>query len=138
MAVFDDVRLYWRGAEIIIPAHRVLGAIARIEDHLTLFDLQAMQVTGKAKLTKLASAFAAVVRYADPRAVVSDDEVYGALFSNDEEEGAKVGTALGDLLKMMVPPERLVPKGPIDQGKAKPTTAESSKPSSKRRSDKPG
>lgn len=100
MNVFDDVTLNWKDVPHVIPANRVLGAIARIEEVLTLDELIAYQARGTAPLAKIAQAFGAALRYAGGRA--TDDEVYASLFSG-ADANEKMVLSIATLLHMMVP-----------------------------------
>ena len=101
MGVFDDIRLNWQGTDYVIPANKVMGAIARIEDIITLTELIRMSQQGKVKFASIASAYAAVLRYAGVQ--VSDEQVYLGLFKDNT--AAVVNAALAGLLQMMLPPD---------------------------------
>lgn len=99
-SAFDDVKLIWRDREYTIPARNMMGAIARIEDHVTMPEMQRFGERGTAPMAKLASAFASVLRFAG--AQVSDDEVYAAMFEGADAQ-MQVATSIQTLLAMMVP-----------------------------------
>ena len=107
MSIFDDVRLSWAGKPYLIPAHRVLGAIARIEEVVTLQELSAYAARGTAPMAIIAKAYAAVLEYAG--ASVTAEEVYAGMF--DPAAGGEVGAAVSGLLGMMIPPKRLQETG---------------------------
>lgn len=112
--IFEPITLTWNGRDYVIPADRVMQAIAKIEDVITLLELRQYGEKGTAPLGKLAMAYAAILRFAGANA--RDDEVYGALFSNDESQ-TRIMDAIDTLLKMMLPPAAFK-----SQGKQKPET----------------
>ena len=77
MAIFQPIKLSWRGKAFAIPAERVLGAIASIEEVATFPEIIRM-VSGTPNMSKIARAYGAVLRYAG--AVVDDEEVYEGMF----------------------------------------------------------
>lgn len=97
---FDDIHLGWQGKTLTIPAHRVMGAIKRIEDHVTLAELQADAGRGTLRLGKLSAAYADVLRYAGANGVTEED-VYAGMFGVDAQKNV-VG-AIAGLLGMMIP-----------------------------------
>ncbi len=109
MRAFEDITLDWNGKAHVIPANRVLGAIARIEDVITMHELQTYAQSGTLPMAKLAQAFGAALRYAGAR--VTDDDVYAGMFA-DASEVTTVHAACDTLLAMMVPP------GVIDEAEA--------------------
>jgi hypothetical protein len=100
MGAFEDIELPWSGKTFVIKSNRVMGAIARIEDVITLAELQAYAVKGAAPIAKLSMAYAAVLRYAG--AQVTDEEVYEKSFVGGREQEAMV-MAIMNLMKMMLP-----------------------------------
>ena len=106
MRVFEDVNLAWKGREYKIESTKVMGAIAKIEEVITLKELGEYANRGDAPMAKLAMAFASVLRYAGAK--VGDDEVYAGMFSG--ESGASVMESLSSLLAMMIPPNALQSK----------------------------
>ena len=132
MGVFDDIKLSWKGEEFTIPAKRVMGAIARIEDVITLVELQRFHASGAPPLSKLCMAYGAVLRYAGVR--VDDDEVYAGLFGSAGHQSA-IMEALTVILAMMIPPDamRAVDEAPAS-GNSRAAAAPTSKKRSKRRS----
>ncbi len=101
MSGFDDVRLEWSGKEYIIRKDRVLGAIARIEDVVTMAELQRFWDRGTAPMAKIAMAYGAVLRYAGAK--VTDDEVYVGMFGSGGTPADSVVTSVTHLIEMMVP-----------------------------------
>lgn len=124
MGAFDDVTLQWRGRDYVIPANRMMGAIARIEDHVTMVELGRMGERGTVPLAKLAGAYAAVLRYAGA-AKITDEDVYEALFDGGQQ--ATVMAAITALLGMMVPKSARVSAAvEQDTGNSQPDDAKSS------------
>ena len=97
---FEDIHLGWAGKKYTIPADRVMGAIKRIEDHVTLAELQRDAGRGTLRLGKLSAAFADVLRYAGA-AGVTERAVYAGMFG--EEAQVNVVSAVTALLGMMIP-----------------------------------
>lgn len=118
MGVFRDIILPWEGQDYTIPSNKVMGAIARIEDVLTIKELYEASAGGNIKFTRIAAAFGEALRYAGAK--VSDDEVYGAMFAGAESQHVIV-SAISGLLSMMIPPAAHK-EGPAD---AKPGNAPS-------------
>lgn len=102
MAIFQPVKLGWNGKDYTIPADRVLGAIAVIEEHISFLELIAA-TRGHAPLVAISRAFAGVLRYAGGE--ISDDEVYAGMFRESAQKQAV--DAVNTLLVMMVPPDEL-------------------------------
>jgi hypothetical protein len=100
MGVFSDIELVWAGTVYTIRSHKVMGAIARIEDIITMPELKAFAGRGTAPVAKLCSAYATVLRYAGAR--VTDEEVYEVAFSGEQDQEAVIHGVL-NLMKMMVP-----------------------------------
>lgn len=97
---FDDVTLIWRDREYTIPARNMMGAIARIEDHVTMPEMQRFGERGTAPISRLSAAFGSVLRFAGCQ--VKDEEVYSAMFEGGDAAIA-VSTSIRTLLAMMVP-----------------------------------
>lgn len=132
MALFDDVKLVWKGREFIIPRNRVMGAIARVEDVLTLQELMRIQARGGTPFVKLSMAYGTVLRYAG--ANVDDEDVYAGMFKL--ETSGEVSGAVVSLLHMMLPPgiDFGTPQKAPPKGKARAAAASTSKRRTKRRS----
>lgn len=136
MAIFQDISLSWNGAEFTIPASRVLGAIAIVEEQITFPELLLAMQSGKPPLATIARAYGGVLRYAGAR--VSDDETYAGMFDAARQE--QVITAINALLVMMVPPDALAKAKRITGGEAsapgnsQAAVSRSSKRSSRRQS----
>lgn len=105
MSNFDDVVIEWKGTKYTIKKNRVLGAIARIEDVVTMSELQRFWDRGTAPMAKIAMAYGTVLRYVGVQ--VTDDEVYAGMFSTEEGESTSaedVVSSVSALIEMMVPP----------------------------------
>ena len=98
---FKEVKLGWNGTEYVIEPDRVLGAIARIEDIVTLEELSRFGAKQSLPRAKLAMAFGAVLRYAGAKKL-TDDDVYHGMFG-DERSSANMMAAVTALMAMMVP-----------------------------------
>lgn len=109
MAIFEEVKLTWNGRDFVIPPDQVLPCIAKVEDVLTLAQLWRAMERQALPLAKLAQAYGMVLRHAG--AVVSDEDVYAALFTSGEMQ-ARARDAVLTLQVMMIPPEHLREKDP--------------------------
>lgn len=101
MGVFKDISLEWRGEPFVIPAKRVMRAIAIVEREMTLSDLVEQRNTGRIRLTQVAAAFGHLLRFAGAK--VEDEEVYEGMFGAGEQR-ASVLDALDTLLTLVIPP----------------------------------
>lgn len=101
MGVFQDIELEWEDRVYTIKSHRVMGAIYRIEDIITLQEFQKYAVKGTAPIGKLCGAYGAVLRYAG--ANVKDEDVYDLVFKGDGA-AEEVTAAILNLISMMLPP----------------------------------
>ncbi len=109
--LFQTLTLEWQGKKYPVPAERIMGAIAVIEEVVTFPEL-CMMFTGKPKISKLAQAYGELLRYAG--VTVSDIDVYNVLFTQGEIK-EQVGSAINQLLAIMTPPSAL---GPDDEAPA--------------------
>jgi hypothetical protein len=98
---FEPVTLSWDGKPYVIPANQVMKALAVIEDHCTMFELQKSFKSGGVPLAKISNAFAAVIRFAG--GTVTAEEVYAGMFGGGPDAQA-AQQAVTMLLMMMVPP----------------------------------
>lgn len=101
MGAFQDIELVWKGKTFTIQSHRVMGAIYRIEEVITLQEFMNYSIRGTAPLGKLSGAYASVLRYAGAK--VKDEEVYAECFEGPEQQ-AMVMTAVANMIQMMLPP----------------------------------
>nr|WP_258868109.1 hypothetical protein [Alkalilimnicola ehrlichii] len=101
---FEDITLDWKGRSYTIPANDVMMAIAKIEDVITIAELDRFSQRGTAPVARLAQAFAAILRHAGAR--VNDDEVYASMFEGGATQ-ARIMEATNTLLTLMLPPAAL-------------------------------
>lgn len=103
MSGFDDIKLGWKGKQYTIPARKALGAIARIEQVITLKELTQYAQRETAPMAMLAQAYGSVLRYAG--AEVEDEEVYAGMFgAGGGDMSAAISEAVQALMMMMIPP----------------------------------
>lgn len=130
MGVFDDIHLNWQGRDYVIPANKVMGAIARIEDVITLTEIYEASQQRSVKFSRVSSAYATVLRFAG--ATVTDEEVYAGMFDG-QSAAAAVRDALTGLLSMMIPPSAKTIQKEAPRGNAsKAGTRSSNRPSRSR------
>lgn len=132
-SVFEPIHMEWNGEKFTIPANRVLGAIARIEEHVTLNELRTdAGGRGTVRMVVLSRAYASVLRYAG--AAVADEEVYESIF--EKTGGARMLEAIQGLMMLMIPPSKLrsPEAGKTTKGKSRSSTTGSSKKRSRRSS----
>lgn len=114
MAVFQDIVLSWKGEDSTIPASRVLGAIAIVEEQITFPELLAAMQRGRPPLATIARAYGGVLRYAGAK--ITDDETYAGMFDAAEQE--QIVASINALLVMMVPPGALAKSNTVTGGEA--------------------
>ena len=137
MAVFEDISVSWGGEEYVIPANRVMGAIAIIEDVFVFGELVEGVQTGRLAMNKLARAYGGLLRYAGAR--VNDEDVYGGMFRPGKLREA-IPEAINTLMVIMTPPEALKAVGDAEadgaqsSGNVRASRSRSSRPFTKRRS----
>lgn len=102
MSIFEEVVLTWKEVEYKIAPDKIMGAIARIEEIITLKELGEYAQKGDAPLAKLAMAYASILKYAG--ASVSDAEIYQAMF--DRNDNTNIIGCINVLLTMMIPPQK--------------------------------
>lgn len=95
--VFERVEMTWRGKSYVIEPNRVLRALARVEEVITLQQLEDPQ---RVSIAKLAMAYGTLLRFSG--APANDDEVYEMLFSDGEVATAAV-QVVSLLVKLMIP-----------------------------------
>lgn len=136
MSAFEDIGLSWQGRDYTIPANRVMGAIARVEDHVTFNELTQYAERNTAPMAKLAQAFASVLRYAG--APISDEDVYEGMFAKGGDPQSVMNATM-TLLALFIPKSAIRPSDAEDdgrEGKQKPAGTRSSRRRSRRRSAK--
>jgi hypothetical protein len=103
MSIFKKVELTWGGQEFEIPPEKVMGAIAVVEEIVTLQDLVGYAQKNSHPMSKMARAYGELLRYAGAK--VTDEEVYLGMFPGNDK--ASVIESIGILLTMMIPPDHL-------------------------------
>ena len=122
--IFDDVQLGWKDTDYVIPANRVLRAIAAIEDVIELHELSGYIQGQKISFAKISMAYAAVLRVAGVD--VSDDEVYEAMVKSAGTSN-NLYIAVAGLMEMVMPKsEKTATAG--DDSKKKSADAKRSSP----------
>ena len=105
MSVFESVTLGWNGEEYTIPANKVLGLIAKVEQIVTLKELSESQQNPR--VVKIAEAYSVALNYAG--ASVHWEQVYDHLIGEFlGGEPSVVFGALESLMALMIPPRHLV------------------------------
>lgn len=136
---FEDLSFEWAGKTYPLPANRVLGAIARIEDVITLNELQRHGQKGSTPLAKLAMAYGVLLRYAG--AEVSDTDIYEAMFGTGSNvETQSIVEAIVTLISMMIPPSAqsaMAPKKKDEPAKGNSPAAAITNVSKKRTNSRP-
>jgi hypothetical protein len=102
MGVFQDIELVWQGQTYVVPAHRVMGAIYRMEEVITVDEFSVYALRGAAPVGRLCGVYSAVLQYAG--ASVSPEDVYAEVFRDAEKKRA-VMEAVINLMQMMLPAE---------------------------------
>lgn len=140
--VFQDIELEWNDRIYTIKSNRVMGAIYRIEDIITLQEFQEYALKGTAPIGKLCGAYGAVLRYAG--APIKDEDVYDLMFRGDNAQEAILEAVL-NLISLMLPMhareklDALQNDGELENansGNSPATAADSSRQPTKRRSQK--
>jgi hypothetical protein len=146
-SVFQDIELEWGGRVYTIPSNRVMGAIARIEDVVTLPELQASFTRGGVPISKLSAAYSAILRYAGAK--VTAEEIYADAFAG-KDAGQLMMAAIMNLMTIMLPPAARAkleeamasgegdnaPQDGADPGNSQPTAPASSRKPTRQRSAK--
>jgi hypothetical protein len=98
---FQDIELEWKGDIYTIKAHRVMGAIARIEEYITLPELNTYTQRGGAPIGRLSQAYCAVLKYAG--ASVTEADVYEQSFATNGDEN-NIMLAVTNIMMILLPP----------------------------------
>lgn len=99
-SMFEPVKIIWNGRDYKIAPDAMMEAIARVEEHVTLEEINTAINGGGIKRVNLARAFASLLRYAGGN--FTDEEIYKAMFAANE--GNAIIASVTTLLAMMVPP----------------------------------
>lgn len=141
--VFDPIEITWEGKTLKIPADKVLGAVNKVEEVVTLTKLIKMAEVGAGdgtgiSVSLLSKAYGSVLRYAG--ADVTDDHVYVTLLGAGRMSIEETKHALFLLLQILLPKTIKAQdraKQVVASGNAvRPTTSALSKRTSKRSSGK--
>lgn len=128
MSLFQPYTIHWAGRDHVIPADRIMRAIAVVEEHVTLHEL--MDVMGQrrtVKMVTMAQAYGALLRFVGVE--ITDEEVYVAFFAGGD--GAELMfSAVRGLQMLMIPPQpaKGAPEGKA-RGEKKAAAPSSGKPS---------
>ena len=127
MSLFQPLVLNWEGRDYTIPSDRVMGAIAVVEEVITLGELARVSQSGNVNISKLARAYSVLITYAGATNA-SWEVVYKSMFQGNQQVAL---LAVRSLLVMMMPP------GTIQLGEVKPGKAKAGSRSSKRPTKRP-
>ena len=103
--MFEQITLQWEGRDYVIPADQIMGAIAVIEEQVSFPELAQSLQTGRLAISKLAGAYAALLRFAGA-SKISQEIVYGRMFS-DGHMREEIPKAVSTLILIMTPPSVL-------------------------------
>lgn len=103
--MFQDIKFEWDGRTYLLPARKSLGAIALVENTITLQELARYSRDGLAPRGKLAIAFGDLLRYCG--AEVTNEEIYLGMFGGEEDIVSAIGTAVATLMQLMIPPDAM-------------------------------
>lgn len=98
---FESATVEWHGKSYVVPGNRMMGLIREIETVITYHELIAQALAAKVKLTDLAEAWGAVLRFAGADA--TNEQVYFGMFSGGLAPDGVSG-AISALLHLMTPP----------------------------------
>lgn len=130
MGVFQAFQIEWDGVDYSIPADRIMGAIATVEDCLTLAEIHEMvSDPRKVKVGRVSRTWGDLLRYAGAK--VTDEQVYEGMFKGARDQSSRVVIALWTLLKLMVPDSAVAEQG-NSKRPARPVATGSPKKRSKR------
>lgn len=105
MGVFTDIDLVWNGRVYTIKSNRVMGAIAQIEDLVTLAEIAAFGARGTMPMARLCQGYAAAFKYAGAK--VTGEDILQAVYAQPEKQ-LVVMKAVAGLLAMGMPPDKRV------------------------------
>jgi hypothetical protein len=103
MGIFTDIEMVWGGRTYTIKSHRVMGAIAQIEDVVTFNEIAAFMQRGTAPMARLCQGYAAALKYAGAR--VTGEDIYRAVYAEPEKQVIVLKAVTG-LLALALPPEK--------------------------------
>jgi hypothetical protein len=110
MGIFSSFDFAWDGADYSIPSDRIMGAIATVEDCMTMAEIHEMLSSPrKLKVARVARVWGELLRYAG--APVTDEQVYAGMFGGAKDQASRVVVSLYSLLKLMVPESAVSEQG---------------------------
>lgn len=122
MGLFNDVVLNWDGDTYTVPSDKVMRLVSKVEAELTrdypdqnAFDL--LSRPSGPPLSNLCSAYAVALKYAG--ANVDAEDVYGVLFSGNDNTAEVATLATMGLMEIMLPPGTFKSEGGESGGKSK-------------------
>ena len=77
MGIFTDIEMVWAGKTYTIKSHRMMGALAQVEQFVTGTELALFGQRQTIPLVRMCQAYAAVLKYAGAR--VSEEDIYQAV-----------------------------------------------------------
>jgi hypothetical protein len=101
VGVFTDVEMVWSRKTYTIKSHRVMGAIAQVEDIITFAEIGAFGQRGTTPSARLCQAYAALLKYAGAR--ITPDEVF-QLVVDDDARQLVIMKAVTGILALTLPP----------------------------------
>ncbi len=97
----SEIRLVWKGEEIVIPEDRAFAIGEQVEEIVTLAEIATW--TTNPRMFKLARAFATMLRFAGKR--VSDRQVHDAIMGRDsdkEDAASQAAAAMTGLVEVLM------------------------------------
>jgi hypothetical protein len=99
--IFTDIEMVWRDKPYTIKSHRVMGAIAVVEDIITFPEIAAFGQRQTTPSVRLCQAYAALLKYAGARATPED---VLQLVTTDVSKQLIVMKAITGVLSLALPP----------------------------------
>lgn len=112
MSIFQDIHISWGEKNFKIPSSGVMRCLAKVEQIITLHELNEYAKRGTAPQVTLAMAYGEMLRFAGAR--VTDEEVMEAMFSNEAERMAEIITTAVKTLQ-----ESFIPQSVLGGGEGK-------------------
>jgi hypothetical protein len=103
--MFEKVTLNWEGRDYVIPADKVMEAVAIIEEIIGLPELSVALSTGRPPMARIAKAYAALLAYAGVNGI-TQEAVYAGMFDAGEMK-TRIHAAVTGLMQIMIPPDAL-------------------------------
>ena len=115
MSMFDDIKLEWQGKAYVIPAQRALEAMSRVEEAITLHELQGFYIRQTLPIAKLVRAYASLLCCAGK--AITGEELYAELKGAGAQEGQLTAFIAQILLTVLLPPSLQLRTAQADQEK---------------------